>query len=220
MLRAALVPSEAAARARAVARGLRTHTHAGPGEAATPFVRMCPYHCLCSRTAQPPTPHKLLAVDCSGACKALDRLSGRVETPPYRPHSHPTALGPDPRDSTRWTATFEELSWTQETMSGQRSPSNALKLLQVASAVIFCLLTAGVIFGSATCPSVCAVARSLSDACRLRSFAALKNVLVREGVYEGFCDSERDKQAAHETGRACVGQDLQVRYLNLSSDLH
>lgn len=69
-----------------------------------------------------------------------------------------------------------------------RSRSRAVRLLQVASAVTFCLLTAGVIFG----------------------FAALKNVLVREGVYESFCDSERDKQAAHETGRACVGQDLQL----------
>lgn len=46
-------------------------------------------------------------------------------------------------------------------------------------------------------------------------FAALKNVLVKEGVYSGYCDSDDDADLSRRTGRACVEQDLQVRKFDL-----
>jgi MFS family permease len=44
-------------------------------------------------------------------------------------------------------------------------------------------------------------------------FAALKPVLVHEGIYASYCDNEHDGEKSRLSGRPCVGQDLQ---LNLS----
>lgn len=53
-----------------------------------------------------------------------------------------------------------------------------------------------------------------------KGFAALKNVLIKEGVYSGLCDSEDDADLARRTGRACVGQDLQVCLFHLLQISH
>lgn len=47
-------------------------------------------------------------------------------------------------------------------------------------------------------------------------FAALKNVLVKEGVYSGLCDNDGDADLSRRTGRACTEQDLQVSFCALS----
>lgn len=56
--------------------------------------------------------------------------------------------------------------------------------VQVAIAVIYCLFAAGVVFG----------------------YAAIKPVLVQEGVYSQFC--EKDEFMSSELGRTCYEQEI------------
>ena len=56
--------------------------------------------------------------------------------------------------------------------------------VQVAIAVIYCLFAAGVVFG----------------------YAAIKPVLIQEGVYSQFC--ERDEIMMAEMGRTCYEQEI------------
>lgn len=56
--------------------------------------------------------------------------------------------------------------------------------VQVAIAVIYCLFAAGVVFG----------------------YAAIKPVLIQEGVYSQFC--ERDELVIGELERTCYEQEI------------
>ena len=56
--------------------------------------------------------------------------------------------------------------------------------VQVAIAIIYCLFAAGIVFG----------------------YAAIKPVLIQEGVYSQFC--ERDEVMIGELGRTCYEQEI------------
>ena len=56
--------------------------------------------------------------------------------------------------------------------------------VQVVIAVIYCLFAAGIVFG----------------------YAAIKPVLIKEGVYSQFC--ERDEIMINELGRTCYEQEI------------
>ena len=40
--------------------------------------------------------------------------------------------------------------------------------------------------------------------------AAIKPILIKEGVYDKFCDNDTDRDASKQSGRSCLRQDLQV----------
>ena len=63
-----------------------------------------------------------------------------------------------------------------------RIVSSTFRLVQVAVAVLYCLFSAGVVFG----------------------FAAIKPVFVKEGVYGDYCSSE----VATESERTCYEQEI------------
>ena len=60
--------------------------------------------------------------------------------------------------------------------------SKTKRILQVAIAVIYCLFSAGVVFG----------------------YAALKPVLIHEGVYSQFCSREE----VEALGKTCYEQEI------------
>ncbi|KAI9791281.1 MAG: hypothetical protein M1816_004062 [Peltula sp. TS41687] len=75
----------------------------------------------------------------------------------------------------------------QEELVGAFEVSKTKRLLQVWVAVIYCLLAAGIVFG----------------------YAALKPVLISEGVYRDRCTpEEREKHA-----RTCYGQELRLNLM-------
>lgn len=61
---------------------------------------------------------------------------------------------------------------------------------QVAAAVVYCLFAAGIVFG----------------------YAALKPVLIREGVYRGQCT----KEELDDNVRVCYAQEIQYVFLDVS----
>lgn len=61
-------------------------------------------------------------------------------------------------------------------------PLTKCDLGQVCVAVLYCLLSAGIIFG----------------------FAAIKPVLIREGVYRNYCT----KEELQKGGEVCYGQEI------------
>jgi hypothetical protein len=63
----------------------------------------------------------------------------------------------------------------------------AKRILQIALAVIYCLLSAGIVFG----------------------YAALKPVLVSEGVYRDSCTSEEELEGV----RVCYQQELRLNFM-------
>lgn len=65
--------------------------------------------------------------------------------------------------------------------------SRSLKLTQIACASIWCLLSAGIVFG----------------------FAALKPVLIGEGIYSELCTSKQDG----DINSPCIEQDLKLNFL-------
>lgn len=116
-------------------------------------------------------------------------------------------------------------------MQKQPASPKALKLAQVAFAAASCLLVAGVIFGggsartsSSSSSAFGFIHINLRFVIHESGFAALKPVLVHEGIYDELCDTKRDAGQARRTGRPCLGQDLQVycspAFVTLSSPLN
>lgn len=67
--------------------------------------------------------------------------------------------------------------------------SKTRRILQVAIAVIYCLFAAGIVFG----------------------YAAIKPVLILEGVYSQFC--ERDELVTSQLGRTCYEQEIRLNFM-------
>lgn len=77
----------------------------------------------------------------------------------------------------------------KEEPMGAFEVSKSKRILQVALAVIYCLLAAGVVFG----------------------YAAIKPVLVKEGVYREYCsDAEEIK---HDRERTCYEQEIRLNFM-------
>ena len=82
--------------------------------------------------------------------------------------------------------------------------STSLRLSQVAFSGLSCLLTAGLIFGML-------LSFGSDDKLICQSgFAALKPVLIHEDVYGDLCPNDAARDAARQSGRPCVEQDLQA----------
>ncbi|KAM0746826.1 MFS general substrate transporter [Meredithblackwellia eburnea MCA 4105] len=69
--------------------------------------------------------------------------------------------------------------------------SPALKIAQIVCAIIFCLFCAGVIFG----------------------FAALKPVLIQEGIYADLCEPGERHQDEDGNWNVCLGQDTRLNLM-------
>lgn len=66
-----------------------------------------------------------------------------------------------------------------------------LKITQIVCASLWCLLSAGIVFG----------------------FAALKTILVKEGIYSDICKKGANVFEKGKTTRPCVEQDLKLNFL-------
>lgn len=70
--------------------------------------------------------------------------------------------------------------------------STTLHLAQIICATVWCLLSAGIIFG----------------------FAALKPILIQEGVYSEYCDAVNPQLKYHTTPlQPCIEQDLKLNFM-------
>lgn len=100
--------------------------------------------------------------------------------------SYEHVRGSSPARSEHKKISFNPVSWeaaqAKEQPVGAFEVSNAKRIIQVAIAVIYCLFSAGVVFG----------------------YAALKPVLIREGVYSQFCSSEE----AEALDKTCYEQEI------------
>ncbi|KAK6459988.1 hypothetical protein DFJ63DRAFT_323932 [Scheffersomyces coipomensis] len=74
--------------------------------------------------------------------------------------------------------------------SEQSIPSLSIRILQISSAIIWCLLAAGPVFG----------------------FAALKPILIAEHIYEKNCDLKVNQTGSLATA-VCAEQDLSLNFL-------
>ena len=86
--------------------------------------------------------------------------------------SYEHVRGSSPARSEHKKISFNPVSWEpaqpKEQPVGAFEVSKAKRIIQVVIAVVYCLFSAGVVFG----------------------YAALKPVLIHEGVYSQFCSSE------------------------------
>lgn len=114
--------------------------------------------------------------------------------------SHEHVRGSSPARSQHNTLSFNPISWApakaKEQPNGAFEVSKTKRITQVAVAVVYCLFSAGVIFG----------------------YAALKPVLIHEGVYSQYCSSEEaetlDKTCYEQEiryARTCNGQRKSLR---------
>ena len=79
---------------------------------------------------------------------------------------------------------------TKETPVGAFEVPKAKRILQVATAVIYCLFSAGVVFG----------------------YAAIKPVLVKEGWYGDFCEEDYETPGDDQAG-VCYGQEIRLNLM-------
>jgi MFS family permease len=105
---------------------------------------------------------------------------------------HWSERAPSPTGSERRKLSFNPVGeWTpptvQEEPVGAFQVSKTKRILQVAVAVVYCLLAAGVVFG----------------------FAALKPVLVQEGVYRETCTKQELKDGVW----VCYQQELKLNFM-------
>jgi len=75
----------------------------------------------------------------------------------------------------------------EEEPVGAFEVSKTKRILQVAVAVIYCLLAAGIVFG----------------------YAAIKPVLIREGVYRGYCTEKELENGV----RVCYEQEIRLNFM-------
>ncbi|KAF7133989.1 hypothetical protein CNMCM5793_005515 [Aspergillus hiratsukae] len=117
---------------------------------------------------------------------AHDELTSGLETPTIKPQ--PKRLdeddrGQDPQDD---SSKLPDEDYPLPT-TGAFEVSSTRRICQVIVAVIYCFLAAGVVFG----------------------FAALKPVLIREGVYRNLCS--RDELSKNQ--EVCYGQELRLNLM-------
>ena len=80
---------------------------------------------------------------------------------------------------------------TKEEPIGAFEVSKIKRIAQIILAIIYCLLSAGVVFG----------------------YAALKPVLVKEGVYRGYCDEEEEWLLGAGGGGTCYEQEIRLNLM-------
>ena len=106
--------------------------------------------------------------------------------------SYEHVRGSSPARSEHKKISFNPVSWEPNSTEVKERPVGAFevsktkRIVQVAIAVVYCLFSAGVVFG----------------------YAALKPVLIHEGVYSQFCESE-EVEAVHD--KTCYEQE--IRYV-------
>ena len=80
---------------------------------------------------------------------------------------------------------------TKEEAVGAFEASKIKRLLQIIVAIIYCLCSAGVVFG----------------------YAALKPVLVNEGVYQEYCDHVEESLVIDDEEKMCYQQELRLNLM-------